>query len=188
MGSTCMRSCGNEPEGFDEDEWHLRHEEWLAEEYERTLSDDVIEEQNRSLLQCYHEFRRAADTLPTAWRQDRKVEEVSQISSLARDPWKEVPQFSPYRCARIELWHECKDVDLAFWLSDTGNLNGLHRTRAWGLRELLDKDGIGIASHQIDVFVLDPGTDCYFGHLAISMSVRRTSSSAACPVAATSNS
>ena len=61
--------------------------------------------------------------------------------------------------ARIELWHECSDVDLALWLSDTGNLNEFRRARARTLRALVDENCHGIATHHVDVFILEPGTN-----------------------------
>ena len=103
--------------------------------------------------------------MTAAWRAYPEVAAVSLIGSVARDPWKEVPRFAPYRRARIELWHECKDVDLALWLSATGNLNSLRRARARALNMLMRENDIGVASHQVDVLVLEPGTDRYIGRL-----------------------
>ena len=131
----------------------------------RPLSRAGIEAQNGLLLRRYREFRVAADSVTAAWRRHPDVAAVSLIGSLARDPWKEVPRFQPWRRAGIELWHECKDIDLAIWLDDLGDLNGLRRMRAKALRNLLKFDRLGIASHQIDGFVFEPGTDRYLGRL-----------------------
>ena len=30
---------------------------------------------------------------------------------------KEIPRFSAFRRAGIEVWHECEDLDLAVWIS-----------------------------------------------------------------------
>ena len=131
----------------------------------RPTSRAGIEEQNRLLLDHYRQFRIAADALAAALRSHPHVLAVSLIGSVARDPWKEVPRFTPYRRARIELWHECKDLDLALWLSDLSDLNGLRRKSAAALRELMDRRRIGVAAHQVDVFILEPGTDRYLGRL-----------------------
>ena len=53
-----------------------------------------------------------------------------------------------YRRARVALWHECKDVDLALWLDNLDSLNGLRRAKARALRTLWDEAAIGIASHR----------------------------------------
>lgn len=131
----------------------------------RPTSRAGIEEQDRLLLDRYREFRIAADIVAAAWRSHPHVLAISLIGSVARDPWKEVPRFRPYRRARIQLWHECKDLDLALWLSGLSDLNGLRRKGAAALRELMERRRIGVAAHQVDVFVLEPGTDRYLGRL-----------------------
>lgn len=131
----------------------------------RPLSKAGIDTENRYLLRRYREFRLAADRVTAAWRRHPHVVAVSLIGSLARDPWKEVPRFQPFRRAGIELWHECKDIDLALWLDDPGDLNGLRRIRAKVLQDMLKRDGLGVASHQVDAFVFEPETDRYLGRL-----------------------
>ena len=42
--------------------------------------------------------------------------------------WKEVLRFRSYRRARIALWHECADVDIAVWLSRLDRLREMRRT------------------------------------------------------------
>ena len=131
----------------------------------RPLFRRGIEQQNEALLRRYRDFRRGADAVAAAWQAHPEVAAISLIGSVARDPWKEVPRFRPYRRARVELWHECKDVDLALWLDSLDTLDLLRRTRAQALRTLFDEVSIGIASHQVDVFILEPGTDRYLGRL-----------------------
>ncbi|MDE0408925.1 MAG: hypothetical protein OXN81_13830 [Alphaproteobacteria bacterium] len=131
----------------------------------RPTSRAGIEEQNRLLLDRYRHFRLAADAVTAAWQFHPHVMAVSLIGSVARDPWKEVPCFTPYRRARIELWHECKDLDLALWLSDLSDLNALRRKSAAAVRKLMERRRIGVAAHQVDVFILEPGTDRYLGRL-----------------------
>lgn len=131
----------------------------------RPLSRAGIDVQNRYLLRRYREFRLAADRVTAAWKRHPHVVAISLIGSLARDPWKEVPRFQPWRRAGVELWHECKDIDLALWLDDLADLNGLRRMRAKALRDMLKRGGLGVASHQLDGFVFEPGTDLYLGRL-----------------------
>ena len=138
---------------------------WVHDEEDHPLSERGIEQRNHALLRRYREFRRGADAVAAAWRAHPEVIAVSLIGSVARAPWKEVPRFGPYRRARVALWHECKDVDLALWLEHLDSLDGLRRAKARALRTLWDKAAIGIASHQVDVFILKPGTDRYLGRL-----------------------
>lgn len=138
---------------------------WLRREDRRALTPAGIAGQNEFLLEQYRVFRRAADAVIDAWQNRPQVAAVALIGSVARPPWKEVPRFSPYRRARIALWHECQDVDLALWLTDLGDLNALRRAKDKALTAPHGKDGPGVASHQVDVFILEPGSDRYLGRL-----------------------
>lgn len=131
----------------------------------RALSPAGIAAQNRYLLRRYLDFRRAADAIAAAWRAHPEVAAVALIGSVARAPWKEVPRFAPYRRARIALWHECKDVDLALMLTDLQRLDGLRRAKNRVLRALHEAGGPGVASHQVDVFILAPDSERYLGRL-----------------------
>ena len=133
------------------------------DEEDHPLSERGIEQRNEVLLRRYREFRRGADAVTAAWQPHPEVIAVSLIGSVARSPWQEVPRFGPYRRARVALWHECKDVDLALWLGHLDSLDALRRAKARALRTLWDEESIGIASHQ--VFILEPGTDRYLGRL-----------------------
>ena len=135
------------------------------DEEDHPLSERGIEQQNEGLLRRYRDFRGGADAVTAAWRAHPEVIAVSLIGSTARAPWKEVPRFGPYRRARIALWHECKDVDLALWLDHLDSLDALRRAKVRALRTLWDEAAIGIASHQVDVFILEPVTDRYLGRL-----------------------
>ena len=135
----------------------------VHDEEDHPLSERGIE--NEVLLRRYREFRLSADAVAVAWRAHPEVIAVSLIGSVARAPWKEVPRFAPYRRARVALWHEYKDVDLALWLEHLDSLDGLRRAKARALRTLWAEAAIGIASHQVDVFILEPVTDRYLGRL-----------------------
>lgn len=150
---------------FDMDDDSAAFERWQREEEQRELSPGGIAEQNAFLLRQYRVFRQTADVLAAAWQRHPEVAAVALIGSVARAPWKEVPRFRTYRRRRIALWHECKDLDLALWLSDLGGLNALRRTKDRILGVLQQVQGGGAASHQVDVFVLEPGTDRYLGRL-----------------------
>lgn len=67
----------------------------------------VIEQQNRLMLEREREFRMAADVVTDAWVRFDEVQAIAVIGSVAKPLWKEVPRFSEFRRAGIEVWHEC---------------------------------------------------------------------------------
>lgn len=129
------------------------------------ISKREIEDDNRSLIRRQREFRRAADALTEAWSSIEAVQRIALIGSVARPLWKELSRFGSYRRAGVELWHECKDLDLAIWLSSLENLSRLNRLRGQTLNQLYRAEGIGVAHHQADVFVLAADSDRYLGRL-----------------------
>ena len=54
-----------------------------------------------------------------------EVQRVALFGSVARPLAREVPRFQSYRRLGIELLHECKDVDLAVWITDLAGLRDL---------------------------------------------------------------
>ncbi len=63
------------------------------------------------------------------------------------------------------MLHECKDVDLAVWLDHTDRLDALGRARNLAVNDLHARTGVGVAHHQVDVFLFAPATDTYLGRL-----------------------
>ena len=125
-----------------------------------------IEEQNRYLERQQRDFRRAADIVTDAMATFEEVEAVAVIGSVARPLWKEIPRFREFRRAGIELWHECKDLDLAVWVSSQARLGELRRARDLALRSGFESGtGPGTASHQVEIFLIEPVTDRYLGRL-----------------------
>lgn len=125
-----------------------------------------IDAQNRYLLDRQRGFRRAADLVADAFAAFPEVEAVAVIGSVARPLWREVPRFRAFARAGIEVWHECSDLDLAVWLTAQDRLGELRRARDVALSKA-DRAGanLGVASHQVDVFLFEPGTDTYLGRL-----------------------
>jgi hypothetical protein len=125
-----------------------------------------IEEQNRYLIEHQRQFRLAADVVTDVFMTFAEVEAVAVIGSVAKALWKEVPRFYEFRRAGIEVWHECKDLDLAVWLSSQHRLGELRRTRDLALRRAYETGaGPSVTSHQVEVFLIEPGTDRYLGRL-----------------------
>jgi hypothetical protein len=119
------------------------------------------------MLRRQGEFRVAADAVTAVLAGFAEVEKVALIGSVARPLWREVPRFAPFRQLGVRIWHECKDVDLAVWLDDLGSLRLLNRARSLALRRLFEETQIGVAHHQVDVFILRGGSDDYLGRLCI---------------------
>ena len=87
-----------------------------------------IEAQGRYLLERQRQFRVAADVVTDAWMDFPEVQAVAVIGSVAKPLWKEVPRFSEFRRECIEVWHECRDLDLALWIdSHTASANCARR-------------------------------------------------------------
>jgi len=125
-----------------------------------------VEEQNRYLVERQRQFRLAADVVTDAWSGFREVQAVAVIGSVAKPLWKEVPRFREFRREGIEVWHECGDLDLALWVSAQDRLGELRRAAARALREAHEAGvGMSVASHELDVFLFEPGSDCYLGRL-----------------------
>lgn len=126
----------------------------------------AIDEENDRMLRRQREFRAAADVVCDAWQNFAEVQAIAVIGSVAGPLWKEVPRFSEFRRARIEIWHECGDLDLALWIDAQYRLGELRRAAIQALRAAYEAGtGISVASHQLDIFLIEPGTDRYLGRL-----------------------
>jgi hypothetical protein len=150
-----------------EDQFDELNPEDQFDEFERdhVPTKKEIAEQDGYLLRRQQDFRLAADAIVIAFSRFPEVEAISLFGSVALPLWKEIPRFRDYRRNRIEVWHECGYVDLAVWLSALDNLRELGRARSRAMNDLLETTGIGVAHHQVEVLILEPGTDRYLGWL-----------------------
>jgi len=126
-----------------------------------------VADQDAYLLRRQREFRLAAEYVARYCSRVPQVLKVALFGSVRGALWAEVPRFREYRRAGVEVLHECKDVDLAVWLTDLGCLRELQKARSRAVNELLRERGIGVAHHQVDVFIMEPGTDRYLGRLCV---------------------
>lgn len=123
------------------------------------------DEENEGLLRRQRQFRQAADYVTQALMAIPAVRKVVLFGSVAVPLKKEVPRFRKFRRAGVALWHECSDLDLAVWLDDSAGLKALQKARAQALKNLLQDHNVGVATHQVEIFILEPGTDRYLGRL-----------------------
>jgi hypothetical protein len=125
-----------------------------------------INEQNQRMIRQQQEFRLAADIVAKAWTRFEEIEAIAVIGSLAKALWKEIPRFSDFRRAGIEVWHECKDVDLAVWISSQHRLGELRRASHLALRSAFEAGAaMSVPGNRLDVFLFQPGTNVYLGRL-----------------------
>jgi hypothetical protein len=127
----------------------------------------LIEEQNRYLVEQQRQFRLAADIVTRAWTAFAEVQAIAVIGSVARPLWKEIPRFPEFRREGIEVWHECRDLDIALWVTSQHRLGELRRAAGRALREAYEagKISLGVVGHQLDVFLFEPCSDRYLGRL-----------------------
>ena len=131
----------------------------------RRPSAREIASQNQYLLRTHQQFRIAAEYLAQAFSEIEAVEKVVLFGSVALPLKKEVPRFREYNYYQIKVWHECHDVDLAVCLNDLAVLKQLQITRGRALNQLHQEKNIGVAHHQVDVFIIEPITNRYLGRL-----------------------
>ncbi|WP_114947608.1 hypothetical protein [Microvirga calopogonii] len=124
-----------------------------------------IAAQDRQMLIRQAQFRLAADAVTAALSGVPEVAAVALIGSVARPLWREVPRFQPFRDWDVPVWHECKDVDLAVWLDCLDRLQTLNRARSMALHQLFKEKQIGVAHHQVEIFILQGEVNVYRGRL-----------------------
>jgi hypothetical protein len=126
----------------------------------------VIEDENKLMVRRQREFRQAADVLTDAFMEFPEIEAIAVIGSVVRPLWKEVPRFREFRRERIEIWHECGDLDLAVWITSLDRLSVLRRVRSKALRDAYAAgNGPGVVDQQAEIFLIEPGTNRYLGRL-----------------------
>ena len=102
-------------------------------------------------------FRVVADRMALALAEVDFVEKVALIGSVAGAVRREVPRFQPFRRLGIEIAHECKDLDLAVWVSRVDRLEVLKRVRARVSHGLFADLSVGVPEHQIELFLIETG-------------------------------
>jgi len=116
-------------------------------------------QQNQYTARRHEGFRRAAEVVAAAFREIPEVRAVALFGSVAAPPRLETTRRG------WQLLHHAKDVDLAVWIDGLDDLAALKRARVQALNKLLAEQRIGVAHHQVDVFLIEPETNRYLGRL-----------------------
>ena len=143
---------------------YLEEEEFIFEDDDPPDSQD-IQEENQAMLRRHEQFRIAAQYVADSLSSIPEVQKAVLFGSVAKPLEKEVPRFRKFRRAGIAINHECQDVDMAVWVSDLGRLKSIQKARSQALNNLLAEKQIGVAHHQVDIFIMEPETNRYLGRL-----------------------
>jgi len=145
----------------------LMDDDFFEEEYSRSEppSSEDIYEQNGLLLRRQRLFRWAAQSVAVAVSEMPAVRKVAAFGAVARPLKMEVPRFSQFRRHRIEVFHECTDLDLAIWMNDFSDLKSVKKALGRGLGLVQDTPYGGVAHHQVDVHLFDASSGDYRGRL-----------------------
>jgi hypothetical protein len=126
-----------------------------------------IAETTSQMIRRQYLFRWGAQSVAIAMSRLPEVRRVAAFGAIAQPLRMQVPRFGQFRRYRIEVAHECADIDLAVWLDDFSRLKELKRALAEGLRPLQDTPYGGIAHHQVDLHVFDAASGLYRGRVCI---------------------
>jgi hypothetical protein len=122
--------------------------------------------QNKTMVRQQRSFRAAADIVTAALMAFPEIAALGLTGSAAKALWKEVPRYREFERAGIKVWHECGDVDLAVWLDSRERLGEMRLAKDHALRQAFEAGtSSGVANHQIDIFLFEPGSDRCLGRL-----------------------
>jgi hypothetical protein len=118
-----------------------------------------IQRENQRAQKRQEDFRLTGQYVAQAFEQISGVEKVVLFDSVAQPLLEEKPRYRKYRRAGIPMLHECKDIDLAVWVSDSGCLRAMQKARSRAVNQLWQEHGIGVVHHQVDALIMEPGSD-----------------------------
>jgi len=145
----------------------LEDEDSISEEDGCFPGQQEIQDGNRAMLRRQEQFRIAAKHVASRLSIIPEVQKVVLFGSVATPLEKEVPRFHKFRRAGVAISHECQDIDMAIWVSDLSRLKVIQKARSQALNNMFAEKQIGVAHHQVDIFVMEPKTDRYLGRLCI---------------------
>ena len=129
------------------------------------LSEEDIDQWNTLILRRQCLLRWAAQAVAIAICELPEVQRVAAFGTVAQPLRPQVPGLRNYLGPRIEMMHDCTDLDLAVWLTGLPDLKQLKNAMSRGLSFLQDTQYGAVAHRQVDVHVLDAGNGDYRGRL-----------------------
>ncbi len=145
-------------------DWHEEVGRRIAEsEKLAPVSYGEIHEDQR-MLKRQEDFRKAARLLARHLAALPEVRKVMLFGSVPLPLWKEVPRFHRLRQRRIKIFHECGNIDLAAWVTDTASANTMRKACSATVSELLENDvHLNIAHHYFCIHLVDQASGRYQG-------------------------
>jgi hypothetical protein len=142
-------------------------EDSISEHQDNLPDPQEIQDENQDMARRQEQFRIAAKYVADSLLNIPEVQKVVLFGSVAKPLEKEVPRFRKFRRAGITVLHECQDADVAVWISDLRCLKAIQKARSQALNNLFAERQIGVAHHQVDIFVIEPNTNRYLGRLCV---------------------
>ncbi len=134
-----------------------------------TPAENELERHERYVANRRASLRRAAELVAGEFAAFPFVERVVLFGSVAEPVKRETPRFRELRALAGSVSHDPKDVDLAVWVTDLTQLHLLRRAAGCAIgqheKEIHVKLWPGVPHHQVDVFLLEAGTDRFRGNL-----------------------
>ena len=101
-----------------------------------------------------------------------KIDWVTRIvlfGSAGKPLKKDFRRYLTYSRRKTEIWHECRDIDLAVWVERQDSLLDLYRARGTAVKECsMIYPGIsGLPHFLVEVHIMDTGTNQHLGELCL---------------------
>ena len=129
------------------------------------LSARAIAEQNRYLAERQRQFRVAADALTAAFAVLPEVLRVALFGSVARPLAKEVPRFSDFAAPGSRFGTNARTSTSRSGSAASTGSTTCADCASEPCGSCMTISQIGVADHQVEVFILEPGSDQYLGRL-----------------------
>ena len=126
-----------------------------------------FKEDNLRNIKKHKDFRTAAEYVVDLIKDVPEVVKIVLFGSVGQPLQKEYSRFRKYKHFGKEIYHECKNVDLAVWVNDFKCLKQILKIRNRSSTKLFEEKHIGIAHHQIEIFIFEPESNQYIGRLCI---------------------
>jgi hypothetical protein len=128
----------------------------LSEDYRQRL----IAGENARMLHRRDEFRRLGEAVAGRLAEIPAVARIVLFGSTVGPPRKELPRSGRFRRAGIEVWHECRNVNLAVWVDDLEYLETLQQTRRVAVTQALARKKLDVDEQHVDVMVMRGADEC----------------------------